>query len=59
MESLDVGNATNETLITLAAGGNSDARQLLATRLRKLRGMGNNDDARHLRRGHVSQPAES
>ncbi len=41
-------STTDDSLIALVADGDSEARQVLATRLRKLRGMGRNSEAKLL-----------
>ena len=48
MELLDMSSMSNANLMTHASEGYSDARDVLASRVRKLRWMGNHDDARAL-----------
>ena len=48
MVTLHSQSLSDDSLVALAAQGDDDARQLLATRLRKLRWMGRNDAAKSL-----------
>ena len=48
MVTLNAQSLSDDSLVTLAAQGDDDARNMLATRLRKLRWMGRNDAAKSL-----------